>query len=54
MRAGRAGAVEEMSMRKLTKNYTCLKILVPYLNNHSEETTFGSNKIMEQNETMKL
>ena len=54
MRAGRVGAVEEMSMRKLNKNYTYLKILVSYLNNHSEETIFGSNKIKEQNETMKL
>ena len=34
-------------MRKLTKNYT-------YLNNPSKETIFGSNKIKEQHETMKL
>ena len=26
----------------------------PYLNNHSEEAIFGSNKIKEQHETMKL
>ena len=25
-----------------------------YLNNHSDETIFGSNKIKEQHETMKL
>ena len=30
------------------------EILVPYLNNSSEETIFGSNKIKEQHETMKL
>ena len=56
IRAGRARAVvEEMFMRKLTKNYTYLEILlVPYLNNPSEETIFGSNKIKEQHETMKL
>ena len=28
--------------------------MVPYLNNSSEETIFGSNKIKEQHETMKL
>ena len=54
IRAGRAGEVEEMFMRKLTKNYTYLEILVPYLNNPSEETIFGSNKIKEQHEPMKL
>ena len=41
-------------MRKLTKNYTYLEILEPYLNNPSEETIFESNKIKEQHETMKL
>ena len=41
IRAGRTIAVEEMFMRKLTKNYTYLEILVPYLNNTSEETIFG-------------
>ena len=30
------------------------EILVPYLNNSSEETIFGSNKIKEEHETMKL
>ena len=29
-------------------------MLVPYLNNSSEETIFGNNKIKEQLETMKL
>ena len=32
-------------MRKLTKNYKYLEILVPYLNNPSEEAIFGSHKI---------
>ena len=41
-------------MRKLTKNYTYLEILVPNLKNLSEETVFGSNKIKEQHEIMKL
>ena len=27
---------------------------MPYLNNHSKETIFGSNKIKEQHETKKL
>ena len=29
-------------------------MLVPYLNDHSEETIVESNKIKEQHETMKL
>ena len=29
-------------------------MLVPYLNNPSEETIFGGDKIKEQHETMKL
>ena len=41
-------------MKKLTTNYTYLEILVPYINNLSEETLFGRNKIKEQHETMKL
>ena len=41
-------------MRKLTTNYTFLEILVRYINNLSEETLFGRNKIKEQHETMKL
>ena len=36
------------------KNKTYLKMLVPYLNNPSEETIFRSNKIKEQRESMKL
>ena len=45
-----------MFMRKLPGNasQTYLEILVPYLNNSSEETIFGSNEIKERNETMKL
>ena len=31
-----------------------LKTQVPYLNNPSEDSIFGSNKIKEQHETMKL
>ena len=54
-RAGRARAVEKIfrgNYQELTRN---LEILVPpYLNNSSEETIFGSNKIKEQYETMKL
>ena len=53
-RSGRARAVEGMFMRKTTKNYTCLAILVSYLNNFSEETLFGHYKIKEQYETIKL
>ena len=34
-------------MRKLPRTRH-LEILVLYLNNHSEETAFGSNKIKEQ------
>ena len=41
-------------MKKLTKNYTYLEILLPYLNNPSEETIFGNNKIKEHYVTMKL
>ena len=59
--AGRARAEqrEKMFMRKLPRtsqlsSQTYLEILVPYLNNSSEETIFGSNKIKEQHETMKL
>ena len=44
-----------MSMRKLPRTrQTYTEKLVPYLNNFSEETIFGSNKIKEQNEAMKL
>ena len=43
-------------MRKLprTRHIWKPEILVPYLNNPSEETIFGSNKIKEQRGTMKL
>ena len=42
-------------MRKLPRtSETYLEILVPYLNNSSEETIFGGNKIKDQHETMKL
>ena len=44
-------AVENMFMRKLGRD---LEILLPYLNNSSDETIFGSNKIKEQHETTKL
>ena len=51
----RQGLLEKMSMRKLPRTRARhLEILVPYLNNSSEETIFGSNKIKEQHETMKL
>ena len=43
-----------MFTRKLTKSWAYLEILAPYLNNPSEESLFGSNKIKEQNETMEL
>ena len=33
-----------MFKRKLTKNYANLEILVPYLNNSSEEAIFENNK----------
>ena len=42
-------------MRKLPRtSWTYLEIKVSYLNNPSEETIFGRNKINEQHETMKL
>ena len=51
----RQGLLEKMSMRKLPRTRARhLEILVPYLNNSSEETIFGSNKIKKQHETMKL
>ena len=37
-----------------TKIPYLLKTQVPYLNNPSEDSIFGSNKIKEQHETMKL
>ena len=53
-RAGRARAVEKMFRRNYQELTRHPEILVPYLNNSSEETIFGSNKIKEQHETMKL
>ena len=41
-------------MGKLARNKTYLWILVLYLNNPSEETVSGSNKIKEQHKTIKL
>ena len=38
----------------LGKHIWDLEILVPYLSNSSEETIFGSNKIKESLETMKI
>ena len=49
------GSTEKMFMRKLPRNsQTYLEILVPYLNNSSEETIFGSNEFKEQHTTMKV
>ena len=45
--------LEETTKNQLASE-TYLEILVPYLNNSSEETIFGSNKIKEQHETIKL
>ena len=45
---------QEMFTRKLTKNQSCLEVLVPYLNNSSKEAIFGSNKIKEEHETIKI
>ena len=46
--------VEEMLMTKLIKNPASLEILVPYLNNPSEEAISESNGIKEKHNTMKL
>ena len=56
IRVGRARAVEKMFRGNYQElaSWTYPEILVPYLNNSSEETIFGSNKIKEQHETMKL
>ena len=57
IRAGRARVVEEMFIRKLDQHHELdiyLEILAPQLNNSSEEIIFGSNKIKDQHETMKL
>ena len=42
---------EETSYQEIARD---LEILVPYLNNSSDEPIFGSNKIKAQNETTKL
>ena len=49
--SSRENVYEEIRYHELARD---LEILVPYLNNSSEETIFGSNKIKEQHETMKL
>ena len=54
VRVGRTRAIEGVFTRKLSKSWACLEILVPYLNNPSEEAIFGSNKIKEEHEAMKL
>ena len=51
----RAGNVyEELVYVELTKNQSYLEVLGPYLNNPFEVAIFGSNKIKEEHETMKL
>ena len=45
--------VQEMFIRKLTKNKTYLEILVSYLDNPPGDAIFESNQIKEQHETMK-
>ena len=47
-RQSQTSRVDEMFMRKLAKSYIYLEILVPYLNNPSEETIFESHKIKEE------
>ena len=55
IRAGTARAIEKVFMRTLTRtSQTYLEMLVPYLNNLSEETIFGSKKSKEQQATMKF
>ena len=53
-RAGRARAVEKMFRGNYQELETYQEILVPCLNNSSGKTIFGSNKITEQRETMKI
>ena len=49
---------QEMLTRKnwprTSSSQSYLEVLVPYLNNPSEEAMFGSNKIKDEHETMKL
>ena len=47
----RNSTVIMLKTRSRTKYFV---ILLPCLDNHSEEAMFGSNQIQEQNETMKL
>ena len=49
--SSRENVYEETTKNQVARD---LEILVPYLNNASEETIFGSNKIKEQYETIKL
>ena len=52
MRLARGNVYEETDQELLNLAY--LEILVPYLNDPSEEATFGSNIINEQHDSMKL
>ena len=54
IRADRARAVEKVFRGNYQELARHIRKLVPYLNNSSEETTFGRNKIKEQHESMKL
>ena len=57
IRIGKARAVEETNTYKETNQQELgifLEILAPHLNSLSKEVIFGSNKIKEQHETMKL
>ena len=49
--SSRENVFEETTKNQVARD---LEILVPYLNNSSEETTNGSNIIKEQHKTMKL
>ena len=53
-RQGQSSRVRENVYGKYQELARDLEILVPYLNNASEETMCRSNKIKEQHETMKL
>ena len=48
--SSRENVYEETRYQELARD---LEILLPYLNNSSDETIFGSNKIKEQHETSK-
>ena len=49
--SSRENVYEETTRNSLARD---LEIMVPYLNNSSEETIFGSNKLKEQHEKLKL